>query len=305
MTDFSVLLPVYIGDNPAHFERSLQSVAADQTRPPSEVLVVCDGPVDPAINQLLEECSRGKRPDIMGDVSLRILRLPTNQGLIPALNSGLEACLYDIVARADADDISLPERFAEQIPIIEAGIDLVGSAIAEFEDDENTIGLVRTMPLTAKEICDVLPLRDPFNHPSVVYRRSAVAKVGGYEDVDFMEDYWLFARMVQAGIPCANHPSALVLYRVGDGAYDRRGGLRMLRAELTLQRLFFEAGITTWATSGRNLALRGGYRLVPSDVRRLAYTTVGRLGWFAQRKNEGGAATSKTLKKPKSDPQLR
>ncbi|WP_253953962.1 glycosyltransferase [Schaalia sp. 19OD2882] len=279
---FSVLLPVYIGDRADHFSRALRSVGADQSLPADEILVVCDGPVRPEVDQILSEAEAGQRPDLVAEVPLRVHRLPVNRGLTEALNHGLAQCAHEVVARADADDISVPERFALQIPMIVKGFDLVGAGIAEFDTDETRPGLVRRMPLGQEEIREVVTYRDPFNHPTVVYRRSAVDRVGGYEHVDHMEDYWLFARMVAAGVPCANHPEALVLYRVGAGAYSRRGGFAMLRSELALQRRMRARRITTVSQCVRNVAVRGVYRLIPSGLRRALYHAVGKGRWFRQ-----------------------
>lgn len=281
MTEFSVLLPVYIGDSPAYFERALRSIGADQTLPPNEILIVCDGPVQPEIDAVLDAASTGGRSDLTGTAALRIVRLPENRGLSEALNTGLDEVAYDIVARADADDIATPARFATQIPLMEDH-DIVGSAIAEFESDETRTGMVRRMPETHEEIAAIVHYRDPFNHPSVVYRRSAVMKVGGYEHLNYMEDYWLFARMVAANLRCLNVPEALVLYRTGAGAYERRGGWHMLRSELELQRRMYAAGMTTIPQRIRNTLIRGGYRLIPADVRQRLYRGVGQRRWFGQ-----------------------
>ncbi len=86
-----------------------------------------------------------------------------------------------------------------------------------------------------------------------------------------MEDYWLFARVIAGGAATANVPEPLVLYRVGAGSYSRRGGTRLLRSELELQRRLRSIGITTPAQGLRNSVVRGGYRLVPEAVRRRAY----------------------------------
>jgi hypothetical protein len=98
-----------------------------------------------------------------------------------------------------------------------------------------------------------------------------VLAAGGYTDLALMEDYLLFGRMVQAGARPANLAEPLVCYRVGAGAYARRGGRRLLRSELRLQRRFRQLGITTRGQYLRNVAVRGGYRLVPEVIRRTAY----------------------------------
>jgi hypothetical protein len=86
-----------------------------------------------------------------------------------------------------------------------------------------------------------------------------------------MEDYLLFARMLATGARPANVADPLVYYRVGAGAYRRRGGRRLLRSELALQRRFRALGITTRREYVRNIVVRGGYRLVPMRLRRYAY----------------------------------
>lgn len=277
---FAVVLPVWKGDCAEFFERSLRSIGADQTRRPDLIIVVCDGPVDAQIDEILRRAESGQANEITGGVPLRIIRIPTNTGLSNALNEGLDACEYEIVARADADDISLPERFAVQIPLIEEGFELVGSSVAEFEWDETQRGLIRRMPQGTREIRETIVSRDPFNHPTVVYTKSAVARAGGYEHVNHMEDYWLFARMVASGIACANIQRPLVLYRIGDGAYTRRGGITMLKSEIELQRHLRGAGLTTSLGCARNIMIRGGYRLIPSSFRKALYQRVGGFLWF-------------------------
>lgn len=282
---FSVLLPVYRGDRLAHFERALRSVGAEQTLASSEIVIVRDGPVGEELQELLDAVAAGRRRDLVADVPVRIEALAENVGLARALNHGLAACAHDVVARADADDISLPQRFAEQLPmVLDEGNVLVGAAVREFEDEGDETGMVRRMPLTSGEIRRVVTLRDPFNHPTVIYRRSAVEAVGGYEHLDLLEDYLLFARMVASGVRCANHPDPLVLYRVGAGAYDRRGGTRLLRSELRLQRLLRREGVVTPVQWARNVAVRAGYRLVPSGLRRVLYRAVGVRHWFGSQR---------------------
>ena len=116
----------------------------------------------------------------------------------------------------------------------------------------------------------------PFSVLLPVYRASAVRAAGGYEPLDLMEDYWLFARMIRDGVRATNVPDVLVRYRVGAGAYARRGGGRLLHSELELQARMHRAGITTTAQYVRNIAVRAGYRLVPTGVRRTAYRTAQR-----------------------------
>jgi glycosyltransferase involved in cell wall biosynthesis len=271
---FTLLLPVYAGDRPDFLDRSFHSAVHEQSLRPDQVVVVKDGPLGAALEGTVD------RLVAESPVAVDVVRLPTNVGLGPALQAGLAACRHDVVARQDADDISVPGRFARQLPVVAAGAAVVGSGLIEFEDDESVPVGRRTPPIDPAQIVAYARLHQPFFHPTVVYLRSAIEAAGGYEDLPSLEDYWLFARMIARGVPVANVPEPLVLYRVGSGAWARRGGFRLLRSEVELQRRLRARGFTSRAQMARNLAVRGVYRLVPEDLRRRGYRrfVAGRFG---------------------------
>ncbi|GAA0307459.1 glycosyltransferase [Kineococcus aurantiacus] len=273
---FSVLLPVWARDDVAQLRRAVASVTAEQTLPPAELVVVRDGPVPTALQVELNVL----RHDPPGGVPVVVVELPANVGLARALEEGLLRCTHDVVARMDADDVSLPHRFAAQLPLIAAGADLVGAGLLEIGADEDDVLGRRVPPVGRARIDRAARFQDPFNHPTVVYRRSAVAAAGGYRDLPLMEDYWLFARMILRGARCENLAEPLVKYRVGaqpgEGSYARRGGLALWVSELRLQRHLLGDGFTTPAQFTRNVALRGGYRFLPEGVRTAGYR------WFTR-----------------------
>lgn len=262
---FSLLMAVWAGDRPEFLRRAFHSSVTEQVLPPDEVVLVRDGPVSCELDECLQElltCS---------PVPARLLVLDANAGLAHAMQAGLAACRHEVVARMDADDVSLPQRFALQLPEIELGADVVGAALLEIGLDEREIVGRRASPVTPELIARTARLHDPINHPTVVYRRAAVTAAGGYEHLPQMEDYWLFARMIAAGAKVVNRPEPLLLYRVGAGAYQRRGGFPLLRSELDLQLRMRASGFTSRPEFVRNVAVRGGYRLVPGAVRRPVY----------------------------------
>jgi GT2 family glycosyltransferase len=265
---FSLLISTWAGDDPEQLVEAFTSSVQKQSRPPAEVVLVQDGPVPEPLAVAIEDLVTGS------PVPVRHLELPANVGLGPALDAGLAACTHDIVARMDADDVSFPERFARQLPLVEAGADIVGAGLLEFGTSTDDVVGRRTPPVGADEIRRVIRFRDPFNHPTVVYRRNAVFAAGGYAELDLLEDYLLFTRMVSGGAVPANLAEPLVYYRVGEGAYARRGGRRLLRSELELQRRLLDMGITTRGEYLRNVVVRGGYRLVPETVRKVAYRSL-------------------------------
>lgn len=262
---FSLLLPVYAGDRADFFRKAFSSSVNEQTLPPTEVVVVQDGPVADELRDAIREA--------MDAASIAVVHivLEQNVGLAAALDKGIAACSYEIVARIDADDISLPERFARQLPVIESGVDLLGTGMLEFEHDNGTIVGRRIPRVGQAEIEQYARFHDPFSHPTVMYRRDAVAKAGGYQPLGQMEDYWLFARMIAAGARVENLQDLLVMYRVSDGAYARRGGRAQWRSERQLQKALRQIGFTTRRQYVRNIAVRGLYRFVPEGIRKGLY----------------------------------
>lgn len=262
---FSLLISTYAKDVPEYLITAFESSVRDQTRPPAEVVLVQDGPVPEELSRVIA--------GLVADSPVPVvhLELGENRGLGPALDAGLAAASHEIVARMDADDICVPDRFAKQVPLIEQGADLVGSGLYEFCRDQYDIVGRRTPPVSASEIRRVIKFRDPFNHPTIVYRKSAVIAAGGYCDLALLEDYLLFTRMVTSGAEPANLAEPLVYYRVGAGAYARRGGKALFKSELALQRRFRRLGITTRWEYLRNVGVRAGYRLIPESLRKAAY----------------------------------
>lgn len=262
---FSLLLPVYGNDEPSQFERAFASATSGQTLRPAEVVLVQDGPIPDELGQAIERAMKGCEAPVIHVV------IEERGGLAQALTTGLEHCSYDIVARMDADDVALSERFSKQVAKMGEGFDLVGTGMYEFANDTSEVLGRRTPPIGAEAITKYARFHDPFNHPTVMYRKATVARAGSYEDIGLMEDYWLFARMIHAGARVENLPDALVMYRVGAGAYARRGGMRQFEAEWNLQRALRRIGFTTRAQFARNIVMRGVYRFVPVGIRKVLY----------------------------------
>lgn len=264
MDDFTLLMAVYAQDEESFVRAAYLSATRDQELPPTYCVVVQDGPVNPAVAAWLDE--------IAEDPKVKVVRLTRNLGLAAALNAGIAQAPTDIVARADADDICLPQRFAVQIPMISAGLDLVGSAIAELTDDPTEPQRLRQVKTTQTAIEQQARLETPFHHPSVVFRKAAVLRAGGYPLGTRMEDYLLWVNMLVGGAKVANSEQVLVYYRTSAGAFTRRGGASMARSEADLQRYLRSIGFTTCWQYLRNRIIRGPlYRYLPSSWRRAVY----------------------------------
>lgn len=263
--EFSLLLPVYRGDDPKFLRLAYNSSTIDQTLPPTEVVIVQDGPLPEALSAELASIID------TAVVPTRVIALPENRGLTAALNTGIGACRYPVIARMDADDVSLPERFAKQWALIEQGYDLVGTGMLEFESQPYAPGARRIPPSGAERIRAHARTHNPFNHPTMMYRASAIAKVGGYEEFGKMEDYWLGVRLIADGARVENLIEPLVAYRVGAGSFERRGGWAEARTEWRLQGEMRRMGFITRVEYLRNILMKGVYRLLPARAKQVLF----------------------------------
>lgn len=266
-TSFAVLMPLWRKDLPDRFERALTSATLDQQLRPDLLILTVDGPLPQQLEAVVARAAHGE----FGPAT--VLRHDDHRGVAAALQDGLETSPYDLIARADADDLCRPERFALQIPHMqEQELDLLGSAMREFSDRiAPGTGPLRTRPLQHEEIIDYLPHHSPFHHPTVVLRRSVALAVGGYRDLALLEDYWLWERMMLGGARMGNLPDVLVDYRVDEQLFARRGGRKLFASDLRLQHRMLTDGVTGPGGFLKNVALRGAYRFVPGWVRRIGY----------------------------------
>lgn len=229
---FSVLMSIYHNDKPEFVARSVDSISRLQTLKPDEIVIVVDGPVPDELSKLIESFESST------EFNFKIIRLPENKGLGNALRVGMERASNEIVFRMDSDDVSTPERFEKQVKYLKEhpDYDVIGGQIAEFIDDERNIVGTRRVPCDSNGIVRYLRERCPFNHMTIVTKRSRVLSVGNYKDWYFNEDYYLWIRMAQAGFKMINLPDTLVNVRVGKDMYARRGGWKYFKSESRLQR---------------------------------------------------------------------
>jgi glycosyltransferase involved in cell wall biosynthesis len=259
----SVVMPVYIGTPPDQLRRALESVYA-QTCLPCEVIVVEDGALHIGHYAVLEDFA-GASPE------LRLLVLKRNRGRGFARQQGLLAARGDWVAQMDADDVCLPRRFEVEAALLRREqVDLVGGAMWEFAEDEEHPTAIRAMPTTHERIAAAMRVNNPINHPTVVFRREAALRVGGYRDMR-MEDYDLWARMLMDGARMAGVDEPLVLFRADDQMFARRASWTLIRAEWRLQGNLRQYGVIGSVGVVRNLCLRVGFRLLPRRLLRRAY----------------------------------
>jgi len=220
--EVSVLMSVYNGRT-HHLRQAWDSISG-QTFRAWELVLVDDGSTDEAV---VREIDR-----IAADPLVRLVRLPTNRGLAVALNVGLQECGCELVARMDADDVMLPERLSRQVAYMRVcpEVDILGTQVEIFSDDTGEVVSHSMHPehVTPDLIDRELKYRGLFwllNHPTVMYRRSKITRLAGYdEELRFAQDLDLWVRAGMAGLVMHNLPDTLLRHRAHSGQSTRQAG---------------------------------------------------------------------------------
>lgn len=191
---------------------------ANQTYPDFVVKLADDGSKDRTLEILESWSKRDPRFQIA-------IRHKTNKGLTATLNELLRCADTEYVARMDADDIAMPDRFARQVAYLNRHreVSVVGSWAVDI-DEQGRDGAMRRVPETHESIVKMMLKANPLIHPSVMFRKEDILRVGGYnERYRVVQDYALWFQCVKAGLRLGNIPEPLIRYRVNAGHAAKRG----------------------------------------------------------------------------------
>ena len=265
---FSVLMSIYKNENPGYFRDCIQSLVTQTVRP-DEIVLIEDGRLPDELESIVGEFGR-LCPQ------LKVVRFEQNRGLGKALSDGLTHCSYPLVARMDTDDIAFPDRFEKQLAAFERDpeLTLCGGQVLEFPGSTDNVLRRKMVPVTHQEVLRYAATRNPFNHPSVMFKKDAVLSAGGYQHMPGFEDYYLWARMLAAGAKCCNLPDFILYFRAGEDVYKRRGGWKYMKSAVHARWAIHQTGISglgsfLYATAGQ-IAVS----LLPNDARGRFYQRV-------------------------------
>ena len=215
----SVLLPAR--NAAATLPEALEGLLAQHNAPPFELVCVDDGSTD-ATPEILARTAR----EATGQIAVRVVR-GEGRGLVAALNLGLAHCRGALVARMDADDRVHPDRLRLQAELLarDPALGAVGSLVRIFPEPL-TAGLARLAGwldsvVSESECRNARFIEAPLVHPSITFRREALAAVGGFHDCGWAEDWDVQLRLVHAGFSLAKVPRVLVEWRDSPGRLTR------------------------------------------------------------------------------------
>ena len=261
-TTFSVLCSLYHKESPVFLDNCLESIEK-QSLTPSEVVIVHDGPLTQPLYKILDKWRK--------TLPIVELKLDQNVGLGEALNKGLALCKHDLIVRVDTDDINMPNRFYEQVNFMLEHPDVAVSSchIEEFDKCISKPTGLREVPLD--NIRKRSLKKNPINHMACIFRKEKIIASGGYKHLTFMEDYYLWLRLLANDHKIKNINKVLVKARAGNAMLNRRRGLIYTKSELKLMKNIYKIGLTKNPFYFFYFSARGIARLLPAGALQIIY----------------------------------
>jgi glycosyltransferase involved in cell wall biosynthesis len=237
MPAVSVLMPCYNAS--ATLSAALESLN-QQTLTDFELVAVDDGSTDGTL-QMLQQWAAS-------DVRIHLIS-QAHQGIVVALNTGLESCQSEYIARMDADDLAHAERLARQVAFLNQHPDiaLVGSRIRGYPAEDVREGFSIYLEWQNSLLCDEdirreIFVESPLAHPSVVMRSDPLREVGGYQEHGWAEDYDLWLRLYLAGKRFAKLPEVLLDWREHPARLTRQDSRYSLENFLRIKAYYLVRG---------------------------------------------------------------
>jgi glycosyltransferase involved in cell wall biosynthesis len=207
MPRVSVIMPVFNG---AEFLRAAIDSVLAQTFRDFDLLVVDDGSTDGSAAIVRS----------YNDPRVRLLQQPHQTGISASLNAGIAASTGPLIARQDADDRSMPERFERQLAFFDRHpqLAIAGTQGIIIDEQHRRRGTIER-PVEPVSVKWHSLFETVFIHTSVMYRRDVVVACGGYIDRPrpFTEDFALWSEMLRRH-EGRNLPEQLVQYRVRESS---------------------------------------------------------------------------------------
>lgn len=229
---YSVLMPLWYLEKNEYIYQSLKSVL-QQTVSPTEIVLVVDHPLLPETEELLAQLQK-QHPET------RIRKMENfdllGKGLGAVLAFGVLQCQYEFVARMDTDDICFLDRCEKELDILMKfpSVAIVGGGLEKFSVVPEQVDGYRFPPEKGRNLIQYSKYRNPFNHPTVMFRRDVILQVGNYSPLKECEDYELWYRVLKNGYEGYNLQHPVLHYRAGTDMLKRRKNKRFFRQSVEL-----------------------------------------------------------------------
>ncbi len=201
----SVIMPVYNGEK---FLREAIDSILQQSFTDFELLLINDGSSDGSEKIILSYT----------DPRIKYILNSKNIGLIATLNTGIQESSGEYLARMDADDISLPQRFEKQVEFLDTNLDVavLATKVQQINEADAPQGFWKEDVETTSqaEIKKTMPILNCIAHPSVMMRKTVIEKFGYNTSLKFSEDWGLWLSLLSANYKIAKLDEILLRYRI-------------------------------------------------------------------------------------------
>ncbi len=265
MDKYSVLMTVYTKDNPEYFSLALDSMV-NQTYKPDEIVIVKDGPIIDELQKVIDD-------HLVAETNIVQVQLEKNVGLGQALNEGIKVVTNELIARMDSDDYSMPERCEMQVKAFESNpqLDIIGCPVLEFVGTIDNIVGERKVPLTNEGIYKFAKKRDPFNHPTVMYRKSAVNMAGCYSNYRKNQDTDLWIKMLSNGVTCMNLAEPVFRFRFDEQTYKKRKSWTNTKILIEIRYKAWKSGFNSFGEFLMIAVAQFGMYILPVGFQKFLY----------------------------------
>ena len=231
----AVIMSLYKNDVIDYVKLSTESIL-NQTYKDFDFYIQYDGPIRLEVDEYL--CG-------LTDERVKIQKRAENKGLAQSLNDLLAIVIpqgYEYIARMDADDIAVLERFEKQIAYLDIHneIDCLGGAINEIDEEGKDRGKETSYPCDPDDARRFFSKRNPVAHPTVMMRKTIFEKAGCFYPMDFVrnEDTMLWYKAYMGGAKIANLSDVLLNFRMTDAMFtQRRNGKVFAKSQLEMRKL--------------------------------------------------------------------
>lgn len=238
---YSAFTSIYIKETAENFRRCVKSVFA-QSIPPDEMVVVCDGPLTNEMERAIDE-------ELARHSNINLVRLSKNCGRPVAFQAGNDACKNDLIMKIGSDDCCRRNRAELQLEEFSKDRELAacGGYMQSYHEVIGDSSSIRKVPLDLEGIKKFAKRRNPFNDATVMYRKSAFNRIGGYDfKLKRAQDYDLYARMIQAGFKLKNIPVVLTDAQEDANSLLRRKSIDHLKCSTLVRWKIFRSGYSSF-----------------------------------------------------------
>ncbi|MCL2019661.1 MAG: glycosyltransferase [Oscillospiraceae bacterium] len=263
---YSVLMSVYIRDNPEWLKTAIDSMLG-QTFPPNEFIIVKDGEITEELNKVLTDYEH-LYPGLF-----KIIGFEENRGVGQALGFGAKNCTFEYIAKMDADDYCVPERIEKQVSVFRSNprLGAAGCLVYEFIGDIENITSCVMLPENHADIVKFAKKRCPIRHSALLIKKEALLDSGSYGDIRVGEDYDIIVKMLMHGYEIFNIQEFLVYMRINPEFFKRRGGIRYLKNIFKLKNSFKKIGFFSTFDFLRSFIPHAVVCLLPNFARDFIY----------------------------------